>query len=176
MATFSKMKDCLWSPLLKTLLFFWSTKAPFCVSIKKKMGRFHLQHGLLKNKGQVPLMNWNTYLTTCFVTQADKVHQSKLHLWQLLQGFAAKNSYKYLLLRTILAIWEHCSSLRVWNPFKPASLLHEALQNCENHALINIINMLIYTHHLWTYNQPTLWPACWPDGSTGRELYNNNLQ
>lgn len=174
MATFSKMKDCLWSPLLKTLLFFWSTKAPFCVSIKKKMGRFHLQHGLLRNKGQVPPMNWNTCLTTCFVTQADKVHQSKLHLWQLLQGFAAKNSYKYLLLRTILAIWEYCSSLRVWNPFKPASLLHEALQNCEDHALINItcwsipiIYGLIINPH---YDQLT--------GLMAQlvEKYNNNLQ
>lgn len=121
------MKHCLWSPFYKTLLFFWSTKAPFCVSIKKKMWRFYLQHGLLRNKAhcQVSPMNWNTHLTTCFVTRADKVHQSKLHLWQLFRDFAAKNSYKYLLLGTILAIWEHCSSLRVWNPFRPASLLHE---------------------------------------------------
>lgn len=163
------MKHCLWSPFYKTLLFFWSTKAPFCVSIKKKMWRFYLQHGLLRNKAQVSPMNWNTHLTTCFVTRADKVHQSKLHLWQLFRGFAAKNSYKYLLLGTILAIWEHCSSLRVWNPFRPASLLHEMLQNCEDHtpqnfisicsskwfSCINIINRLIYTHHLGANNQPT---------------------
>lgn len=116
MATFSKMKDCLWSPLLKTLLFFWSTKAPFCVSIKKKMGGFHLQHGLLRNKGQVPPMKWNTCLTTCFVTQADKVHQSKLHLWQLLQGFAAK---KFLQIFTIKNNFSNLRALQQPQGLKP---------------------------------------------------------
>lgn len=77
---FKFLKQVVYQAVFGNLsVFFWSTKAPVQVSVKKKNLLFNKVH--LETKEKVPKAKGKTHVIVHFVTRADKRHQKKLHLW-----------------------------------------------------------------------------------------------
>lgn len=92
-------------------VFFWSTKAPQHVNVKRKRGRFHFQHGWPMQKQREEFHKWKEiFVIARFVSRTDKCHPRKLHLCPL---FCSLWPQKY-----------YCS--QIWHLLYPYEQLHQS--------------------------------------------------